>query len=270
MNSNRVFRDVKEKILSRGSVKTWKSYRSVLKFFCGYFFGKEHPTHISQKEIVEFLSWMRQFHGDNMARTAFWAVRLLYIEVEHQPNKFDGLKPIRIKSKPRIPLKKKYILERIKDIESPKDKAILWLLFCSGMRREEVATLKQENLLWDEQLICVTGKGGKTRLVQFPLEVQEIVKKHLELQKPSIFVFAGEKSGHWISGDTILKKVRYYLDSCVHVVRNSWATDMKKAGVPIEDISKLLGHSNLQTTMIYIGSDPDNIKNLYNPMKDVA
>src|SRR3990167_6128901 len=267
MNSNRIFRDVKEKILSTGSVKTWKSYRSALNFFFGYFYGCEHPKHISQKEIVEFLSWMRQFHGDSMARTAFWATRFIYVEIEHQPNKFHGLKPIRIKSKPRIPLKKDYILGRIKDIENTKDKAMLWLLFCSGMRREEVATLKQENLLWDEQLISVTGKGNKTRLVQFPLEVQEIVRKHLSLQKPSIYVFAGEKVGHYISGDTILKKVRRYLDSCVHVVRNSWATDMKKAGVPIEDISRLLGHSQIQTTMRYIGSDPENIKNLYNPMK---
>lgn len=270
MDSKRIFRDMRSTGEAMGRSKhTLDSYESALRYFGGYFWKKEHPKHVSKKEVIESIGWVRQFHGDSMARTYYWAVRFLFVKVEGQPNKFDGIKPIKIHSKPRVPLSVDFIIGKIKDIQNQRDKAILWLLFGTGMRREEVATLKQDNLLWTSGVISVTGKGNKTRLVPFPENVQQVIKAYMVTQKPSEYVFAGEKAGHWISPDTIYKKVKEYLGASTHVTRHSWATAMKRAGVDILTISRLLGHASVVTTQIYLHDDPEDIRALPNPVDGV-
>jgi len=269
MDSKRIFRDVATKVSSRAlSKQTQSSYTSCLKLFCVYFDKKEHPTHISTKEIEEYIGWLREHRSIGLARQSYWAIRFLYTEIEKQPHKMDGIRPIRFKHKVKIPLETDFILKTIQSIKEPRAKAIIALLFSTGLRKQEAAKIKISDIDSTNNIIHVRGKGDIERIVPFPENLRLILREYLRsLQSiPTLWLFEGEQPGHYISPDTIYRTVQTYLKTQTHVVRHSYATALRNSGVDLLDIKDLLGHSSLKTTEIYLHNNLEHIKTLKNPI----
>jgi site-specific recombinase XerD len=276
MDSKRIFRDVATKVSSRAlSKQTQSSYTSCLKMFCIYFDKKEHPIHISTKEIEEYIGWVRDHRSIGLARQSYWAIRFLYVEIEKQPHKMDGIRPIRFKHKVKIPLETDFILKTIQNIKEPRAKAIIALLFSTGLRKQECAKIKVSDIDPVNKIIHVRGKGDKERIVPFPENLRLILREYLKSLPsiPKLWLFEGEKEGHYISPDTVYRVCQTYLKAQTHVVRHSYATALRNAGVDLLDIKELLGHSSLKTTEIYLHNNLEHIKTLKNPIdkyKEVA
>jgi integrase/recombinase XerD len=269
MDSKRIFRDVATKVSSRAmSKQTQSSYISCLKLFCIYFDKKEHPTHISTKEIEEYIGWLRDHRSIGLARQSFWAIRFLYTEIEKQPHKMDGIKPIHFKHKVKIPLETDFILKTIEGIKEPRAKAIIALLFATGLRKQEAAKIKISDIDAKNNIIRVRGKGDKERIVPFPENLRLILRDYLKSLRvvPKEYLFEGEKAGHYVSPDTIYRICKTYLGAQTHVVRHSFATALRNSGVDLLDIKDLLGHSSLKTTEIYLHNNLEHIKTLKNPI----
>lgn len=258
MDNQRILNDIKTRLLATGkSLHTFETYESPIKAFCLYFKEYHHPVHIPTKGIIEFLATIKK---PSMARTAFYALKYLYKHIEKQPHKFDDLEPTRVKSKPRIPLDKDFIVGKIETIKDRRDKTILGTLFYTGIRREECATLKISDIDWANDVIHVLGKGKKHRLVPMTATLREILTDYIIYYRPTLWLFPGEKAGNYICPDTILKKVQHYFGVSTHIVRYSFGNALRKAGADLLAIRDLYGHASLRTTEGYLKNDIEHLK----------
>lgn len=154
------------------------------------------------------------------------------------------------------------------DINDPygiRDRAIMEVLYSTGIRRMEVVNLKLHDV--DHQLGTVfifQGKGQKDRVVPIGDRALAWVKKYQEYVRPDLMIGEDDYTlflnqyGEQMSMDALSRRVRVYMKaaeidkpgSC-HLFRHSMATHMLENGADIRYIQELLGHAKLDTTQIY-------------------
>ncbi len=159
-----------------------------------------------------------------------------------------------------VVLTKNEVLEIFKHV-SGKDKLILQLLYGTGMRIAELACLRVKDIDFETGLIFIrSGKGDKDRSTVLP----EYIKKEFGWQFafPSVKLSPDRLSGKirrfYMTPKTIqnamaeaVKKSGIAKHATVHTLRHSFATHLLLNGVNIREVQKLLGHSHVETTMIY-------------------
>jgi len=143
-----------------------------------------------------------------------------------------------------------------------RDKLILSLLYYTGIRKSELLNLNWNDInLSKNTLIVRNGKGGKDRLIPLHKKVTELLDSYLDERLPlkNDALIIGEQGRRLCNGSFVyllkmylglsgLKKKGY----SAHTLRHSFATHLIEAGVDIFKVQKLLGHSSLDTTKIYI------------------
>jgi site-specific recombinase XerD len=242
--------------------------------FCEYFKSKEHPKHINQQEIKEFLVWVNHKYSVCQERQCFWALRFWYLEIEKQIHKMDGIKPPKWKKRIQIPLDKDFILGTIRTVRDKKHKAIISLLYATGLRRSEAAHLKLKDIDSKNMIITVRqGKGGKDRIVQLPETLLQILRDYIvdakkKNQEPVEWLFESSK-GRYISPSTINRVVNQYLHTNTHRLRHSFASELYYNGTDILSIRDELGHTGLKTTELYVHNDPRRLQEIQNPLDDL-
>jgi site-specific recombinase XerD len=149
-----------------------------------------------------------------------------------------------------------------------RDRAILELLFSSGLRVSELVGLDRDHINLKRREFMVRGKGQKDRPIFISPSAAEWIQKYLEARtdntKPLFIRFAGNKqvdlSGnyHRLTARSIQRMVsRYALLAGItkhvspHTLRHSFATDLLMNGADLRSVQALLGHSNIATTQIY-------------------
>lgn len=157
------------------------------------------------------------------------------------------------------------------DIKTLRDKAILELLFSTGLRVSELCSLTRDIDLTSDEL-SIRGKGGKVRVVFISPTAKEVLKKYLALRQDmeeALFVQSGKeikgpsksavdnKTGA-LTRRSIERIVKYYAIKAgiskkvtPHVIRHCFATDLLSNGADIRSVQIMLGHSNIATTQIY-------------------
>lgn len=159
-----------------------------------------------------------------------------------------------------------------------RNRAILELLYATGMRVSECANLTLSQIQWDVQLILVRGKGDKERYVPFGNYAKDALQKYLKTCREPLmdkyhanhdFVFINYR-GQPITSEGI----EYVLNQIVkqsslnthihpHMLRHSFATAMLNNGADIRSVQELLGHSSLSTTQIYTHVTRENLQKTY-------
>ena len=150
------------------------------------------------------------------------------------------------------------------DIKSVRDKAILELLFSTGLRVSELCSLTNDlDLNADE--FSIRGKGGKVRVVFMSEEARTAIKKYLALRKDmsdALFVQVDNDVSKKESGPLTRRSIerivkQYAIKSGIskkvtpHIIRHCFATDLLSNGADIRSVQMMLGHSNIATTQIY-------------------
>ena len=154
-----------------------------------------------------------------------------------------------------------------------RDKAMLELLYSSGLRLHELVELKMNDIAWSEQLIRVTGKGNKTRVSPFGQKADQALKQWLNvrLQKPvdHHFVFISQ-NGQQISDRQVQNRVKQQAqraglsaDLHPHLLRHCFASHMLSASGDLRAVQEMLGHSNLSTTQVYTHLDFEHLAKIY-------
>lgn len=154
-----------------------------------------------------------------------------------------------------------------------RDRAILELLYATGMRVSELTNLKFEDVNLSENLVRVFGKGGKERLVPFGRPAAAAMKSYLDNFRPgnassgNIFL---NRQGKSLSRQSIWKIIRKAAISCglgknvyPHILRHSFATHLLGGGANIRIVQELLGHQSLSTTQIYTHLDKGRLKEIH-------
>lgn len=149
-----------------------------------------------------------------------------------------------------------------------KEKAIFELLLSSGMRIGELEKLNRKDLDMNNCSVIVHGKGDKEREVYFNELAKVSIERYLESrtdENPALFV-SDNKPHNRFGGSGIGRMLRNIGERAgvekvhAHRFRRHFATTLLKKGVHIEQIQKLLGHEEIDTTQLYVVSDEDEIK----------
>lgn len=159
------------------------------------------------------------------------------------------------------------------DLKSLRDKALLEMLFSTGLRVSEICSLNRDIDLKNRE-IKVVGKGGRIRTVFFSPMAKNFLEKYLNLRtdnNPALFInLSKNKKGERLTARGIEKIIKYYAKKVgllkkitPHVLRHQFATDLLLAGADLRAIQLLLGHKNLQTTQIYTHLTNKELKEIH-------
>jgi len=157
------------------------------------------------------------------------------------------------------------------DVQRLRDHAIMELLYASGVRRAEVASVNLNDVDLRRRAIRVTGKGNKQRIVIINQTTARAIADYLALRPRSAdeALFLG-RGGHrltprhvWHIFHTIYKVSGLTLAASPHTLRHSFATHLLEHGVDLVTIQELLGHQSLATTQIYTNVSFEHKKRAY-------
>ncbi len=155
---------------------------------------------------------------------------------------------------------------------SLRDRALLELLYATGMRVSEIAGLKLNDLNFEGGFIRCIGKGSKERLVPVGRHALSYCKTYLEKERPSgqsEFFFTG-RSGKGLSRVFVWQLIKKYAKAAgieknitPHTFRHSFATHLLERGADLRVVQELLGHSDISTTQIYTHVSKDRLKSIH-------
>lgn len=158
-----------------------------------------------------------------------------------------------------------------------RDKAMLELLYATGLRVTELVSLTMENVSLRQGVVRVTGKGDKERLVPMGENAVDWIEQFLEVGRPQLL---GEKSSDVVfpskrakqmTRQTFWHRIKHYavlagIDQeklSPHVMRHAFATHLLNYGADLRVVQMLLGHSDLSTTQIYTHVATERLKQLH-------
>ncbi len=159
-----------------------------------------------------------------------------------------------------------------------RDKAILEVLYSTGMRVSEVVSLNMEDVDFLGEVIHIRGKGKKERIAPIGSSALQAIQHYIEFRNrrmanDSAFdgkVLFANKHGQRLSVRSVRRKMDKYLkeaglDPAIspHTLRHSFATHMLNNGADLRSVQELLGHQSLSTTQIYTHLTTSEIKEVY-------
>lgn len=162
------------------------------------------------------------------------------------------------------------------EIKSLRDKAILELLFSTGLRVSELCSLTNDlDLSADE--FSIRGKGGKVRVVFISEDARNALRIYMKARKDmneALFVQVGKelKDGEAepLTRRSIARIVKQYATIAgiskkvtPHVIRHSFATDLLSNGADIRSVQMMLGHANITTTQIYTHVTDSHLRDVH-------
>lgn len=138
------------------------------------------------------------------------------------------------------------------------ERAVIEVLYTTGIRISELAKMKKEDIDWAEKCILIPeGKGKKGRIVMFTPECAEHLKVHLSSRTDDLsYVFVNARADKPVRIQTVNEKFRFYSKQLgfrvtPHVLRHTFAAYLAHRGMPLYAIQRLLGHCQQDTTLIY-------------------
>ena len=239
------------------------------KFLLGI--GKD-PTEIATQDIRKYLADYKRERGvsnttlDNMRRVfqSFftWMHREGYI-IKDPCAAVNKIRADKIIKNPYSDEEMELMREAAKNL---REKAIIEVLYSTGMRIGELEKLNKDDIDFVNGKAIVFGKGAKEREVYFNVKAQLALKKYLENRNDTNeALFVGLQSPYnRLKVSTYEKILRELGGRCgvhchPHRFRRTCATILLNKGMPIQEVSKVLGHAKLETTMIYCEIDQQSV-----------
>lgn len=274
--------------LERGlSQHTIAAYASDLNKFQDYLYQKgiKDFREVQTEEIEGFMYWLTLKRLSPRSRARILATIKTFFRFLVLTQRLESSPAVLIET-PRFAKKLPQVLsleevERLleqPDISQPKglrDKAMLELLYATGLRVSELVLLKLNQINLEVGYVSVMGKGAKERLIPMGRKAQQVLTQYLKhgrsnlLKKPSPYLFIGyrgrplTRQGFW----EIIK--RYVLKSGInkhispHTLRHSFATHILERGADLRSVQTMLGHSSITTTQIYTHVTEKRLKEFY-------
>lgn len=233
---------------------------------------------ITNKDIIDFFVTLQEFGLTNstIARKRSSIRSFLKFLIEEEITISTDVDDIpSIKPSQRLPdvLSVKQMLKLLDSISTKKptdlrNKAILELMYATGIRISETINLSIHEVYWDDKVVRVLGKGGKQRVIPIAQKSLNYLKEYynsarslLLKDKSTDILFLnrfGDKlsrMGVWKVIDKLTTDAGISKHVSPHTFRHSFATHLLEAGANLRVVQMLLGHSSINTTQIYINID---------------
>ena len=279
------------------SAHTLRNYSSDLEQFLDFLDPSgARPRHLPDITEIDHLTireWLAQLHSAQKKKASI-ARKLAALRTFFQFLVREGileLNPAKLVATPRLEKKLPSHLsveEAIRFIESPdletelgkRDRAMLELMYATGVRVAELTTLNVADVDLHNRLIRVTGKRRKQRIVPFGdpageallgyLQVREKFLLHAPVSTRDENALFLNYQGTRITTRSVGRMVEKYIRLCAgmhnispHALRHSFATHLLDSGADLRDIQELLGHARLSTTQIYTHVSMEKLVEVY-------
>ena len=254
---------------------------------------KRSEVDVKQIDHITIREWLSSLHAAQKKKTSV-ARKLAALRTFFQFLVREGivdLNPAKLVSTPRLEKKLPVHLsveDAIRFIETPdtetdlgrRDRAILELLYGTGVRVSELTKLDMGDVNFKEKLVRVTGKRRKQRIVPFGDPALHALMNYLTVRntflqnaspedRDSQAVFLNYQ-GTRITTRSVGRMVDKYISICAgihdispHALRHSFATHLLDSGADLRDIQELLGHARLSTTQIYTHVSMEKLIEVY-------
>ena len=254
---------------------TLAAYRRDLTLYAAWLLD-QHGKALDESGQSDLLAFMAQRHASTKATTANrrlsvfkryfrWAVRERFLDAD-PTLKIDSARQPQRAPKALSEAQVEALLAA-PDIGTPlglRDRAMLELMYASGLRVSELVLLKAVHLSLDQGVLQVTGKGARERLVPFGAEAHEWLRRYLAQARPGLLrrnssadLFLTVR-GAAMSRQMFWKIVkRHALAAGIlapispHTLRHAFATHLLNHGADLRAVQMLLGHADIGTTTIY-------------------
>jgi integrase/recombinase XerD len=162
--------------------------------------------------------------------------------------------------------------------EARRDRAMLELMYATGMRVTELVSLDLENISVDGKnpFVRCTGKGARERLIPIHEQATEAVAGYVAEARPLLVRNKNEKAlfvnrrgerltrqGFWLILKGYAKAANLRDDVTPHTLRHSFATHMLRGGMPLRHVQEMLGHANISTTQVYTHLATEHMREAY-------
>jgi integrase/recombinase XerD len=272
-----------EKGLAKNSVESYA--RDLMKFFSFLETKALSPLRASQADLMDFISHLagslsvRSIARNISSLKAFY--RFLVSEGEIATN------PARLLSAPKLPRRLPGVLSR-SEVErlliqpdpatsrGDRDRAMLELLYATGLRVSELIHLKIPSVNTEAGFVRTVGKGSKERMVPVGVKALEALKNYLEHGRPGLlkrrsssYLFlsprgkAMTRQGFWKIIKRYGLKAGIRKDLTPHSLRHSFASHLLECGADLRSVQIMLGHSDISTTQIYTHVTRERLKEIH-------
>ncbi len=264
-------------ILKQYSLATLKSYKHCFTKFLFHFNDKD-PKEITKAEISRYIYQLIKEKGisESAQNQMINAIKCYYENVLERPRElYDITRPKKKQALPKV-LSAQEVKQILEAVPNLKHRTILMVVYSGGLRLGEVVQLRVEDILLQRQRIFI--KGGKNKKDRYTLLSQQfiaILEQYIKAYKPNYWLFEGQTGGQYSARSvqnifraaTAKANVGHF--ATLHTLRHSFATHLLEAGVDIRYIQELLGHSNIDTTVIYTHVAQNRLSGIVSPLDNL-
>ena len=267
--------------------KTIWAYKATLEGFQGYVqfrLGARGPDELTAKDILEYVEYLRseRNNGDSAINRQVTILRNLYramVAMGHlNPSdnpmaNFPQIKAVRKKLPVFLDedeVRRLLASPRTSTVLGLRDRALLTLLYATGIRASECSGLTETDVDLAACTIRVMGKGGNERCIPLNREVVEVLRQYQSARGPvpRRGAFFLSRCGSGLSRNAIYERVHRHGRKAQivkvlspHRLRHTFATHLVKAGVNLVTIRDLLGHRCITSTQIYLHTTAEDLRN---------
>ena len=250
------------------------------------FYGKS-PDLINELQLQDYFLHRKNVDKWSPAtmRICYSGIKFFFVNVLKRD--WHTLELIHAKREQRLPtvLSVKEVRTILDAVTTPQNKAYLTTVYSCGLRLHEALFLQVSDIDSDRMRIHVhRGKGAKDRYVPLPEPTLNTLRSYWKLHRNPTWIFPrlgrsakeGPTAQIPMSKETVqgalrrvLKQLKFKKRISVHTLRHSYATHLLEAGVNIRRIQQYLGHSSLNTTMVYLHLTTQGHENAYGIINDL-
>lgn len=239
-------------------------------------FYKKSPDTLGENEIREYLHYciIKKKLNECTVNYIHSSLKFFYTKILNRQWNIDKLSRIKEHRKLPVVLSPQEIKAIFDATENIKHKAILMTTYSAGLRVSEVCNLKITDIdSKNMQIFVRQGKGKKDRYTLLSKAALEILREYWKIYQPREYLFSGRYRTDAITPRSVqrvfekaIKKAGITKSATVHTLRHSFATHLLDAGTDICYIQRLLGHTRITTTTIYLHLRRIDLLNIKSPL----
>lgn len=240
------------------------------------FHNQQQPAELTNDQIQEYLR-----HSIQVKKLSWSSCNVLFCGLKKYYQEFLGRSindfyiPPRTRSR-KIPmlLSREEVSRLLQAPANLKHRALLTLIYSSGLRVSEAVRLKARHIESDQMMIRIeNAKGRKDRYTVLSANCLELLRKHWQINQPGEWLFFGrDKNKHMSIGTAqriyynAKEKASIKKGRGIHTLRHCFASHLLDAGTEIYVIKRWMGHTSLKTTYKYIHLSPDYLSKVKSPL----
>lgn len=262
------------------------AYEPTLNQFRDWVRSKLHdcePDQVTARDVLNYVQYLREVrdNGDSAINRSvvvlrrFYAAMVAMAQLDYSHNPLASFPSIKaVPRKLPIALSPDQVARLLAGpkpdtVIGLRDRALLALLYGTGIRASECASLRNGHVDLKQLTITVEGKGGHERSIPLNVQLAEVLRVYLEARGPALnnAPFFRSRFGRPLSRGGIYERVRTWgqrsrvgIPLSPHRIRHTFATHLVRAGVGLVTIRDLLGHRLITSTQIYLHVTADDLR----------